>query len=156
MALWNNHKIGMKRMSAGGIIFNPAGQVLLVKSRLRDTWEWPAGRSEGNESPLQTARREVREESGLDIADFRFLGVNFQTGGMTKNGRLQFTFVAEVDAAMAANVSPQALEISDYCWVNLIKAHELMAPKLKSRFASLIEAYEDETSIYLEAGLPVK
>jgi 8-oxo-dGTP pyrophosphatase MutT (NUDIX family) len=98
VAIWNNHKIGMKRMSAGGMIFDPSGKTLLIKSRLRGTWEWPAGRSEGNESPLQTCRREVCEESGLDIADFRFLGVNFQTGGMTKNGRLNFTFVAEVSA----------------------------------------------------------
>jgi 8-oxo-dGTP pyrophosphatase MutT (NUDIX family) len=130
VAIWNNHKIGMKRMSAGGMIFDPSGKTLLIKSRLRGTWEWPAGRSEGNESPLQTCRREVCEESGLDIADFRFLGVNFQTGGMTKNGRLNFTFVAEVSA----------------------EARQMIAPRLKTRFYNLLSAYEQERSIYMEAG----
>lgn len=142
-------------MSAGAIIFDPAGKVLLVKTRMRGTWEWPAGRSEGNESPLQTARREVREESGLDISDYRFLGVNFQTGGMTKNGRLQFTFVAEVDAHLASSVSPQAMEISDYKWADLAEAKKIIAPKLALRFGHLLDAYMQETSVYLEFGEPV-
>ncbi len=124
----------------------------MIKSRLRGAWEWPAGRSEGNESPLQTCRREVREESGLDISDFRFLGVNFQTGGMTKNGRLQFTFVAEVSTEMATTVTPQAIEISDYRWVEVKEALQIIAPKLKHRFANLLAAYEQERSIYMEAG----
>ncbi len=142
----------MKRMSAGGMIFDPAGNVLMIKSRLRGTWEWPAGRSEGNESPLQTCRREVREESGLDILDFRFLGVNFQTGGATKNGRLNFAFVSEVSAEMAATVSPQAIEISDYRWVDTTEALQIIAPKLKARFKNLLAAYEEERCIYMEAG----
>lgn len=139
-------------MSAGGMIFDPSGKILLIKSRLRGTWEWPAGRSEGNESPLQTCRREVREESGLDISDFRFMGVNFQTGGMTKNGRLQFTFVAEVDAKTASTVSPQAMEVSDYRWVEPGEARKLIAPKLSVRFGHLLDSYEQERSIYLESG----
>lgn len=124
----------------------------MIKSRLRGTWEWPAGRSEGNESPLQTCRREVREESGLDISDFRFLGVNFQTGGATKNGRLNFTFVAEVSTEVASTVTPQAIEISDYRWVEVSEAHKIIAPGLKSRFTNLLLAYEQERCIYMEAG----
>ncbi len=124
----------------------------MIKSRLRGTWEWPAGRSEGNESPLQTCRREVCEESGLDISEFRFLGVNFQTGGMTKNGRLNFTFVSEVSAEIAGTVTPQALEISDFCWVEVSEARTLIAPRLKTRFNNLLTAYEQERSIYTEAG----
>ena len=142
----------MKRMSAGVMVFNPAGQILLVKTRFRGTWEWPAGRSEGNESPLQTARRETKEESGLDLADLRFLGVNFQTGGGTKNGRLNFTFAAVVTTEIADSVSPQPLEISDYRWADIAEARELIAPKLKSRFFHLLDAYEDGRQVYLESG----
>lgn len=152
MALWNNHKIGMKRMSAGAIVIDPAGRILMVRTRFRGTWEWPAGRSEGNESPLQTARREVCEETGLDLAAMRFLGVNFQTGGGTKNGRLNFTFVTEVDAATAAEVSPQAIEISDYRWMDTAEARREIAPKLRTRFHHLLDAYEQERTIYLESG----
>lgn len=142
----------MKRMSAGAIIFDPTGRVLLIKSRLRGTWEWPAGRSEGNESPLQTCRREVREESGLDIDNYRFLGVNFQTGGMTKNGRLQFTFAIEIDANLAKTVTPQALEVSDFRWVEVPEAQAIIAPKLSRRFHNLLMAYEQNNSVYMEVG----
>ena len=152
MAIWTNHKIGMKRMSASAIIFDPKGRILMVKVRLRGTWEWPGGRSEGSESPLQTSRRELREESGLDVAGLRFLGVNFQTGGGTKNGRINFTFVAEVDEATANKVSPQAIEISDFRWVDVAEARKLIAPKLSVRFGHLLDAYDDQRSIYLESG----
>ena len=142
----------MKRMSAGGMVFDPEGRILLIKSRLRGTWEWPGGRSEGNESPLQTCRREVREETGLDLYSYRFVGVNFQDGGGTKNGRLNFTFVAEVDLAKAGMVTPQAIEISDFRWVDIAEARSIIAPRLKSRFANFLKAYQDQTSIYLESG----
>lgn len=145
----------MKRMSAGAMIFDPDGKVLLIKSRVRGTWEWPAGRSEGNESPLQTCRREVREESGLDIEKYRFLGVNFQTGGMTKNGRLQFTFVAEISADVAKTVTPQPLEVSDFRWVDVAEAQAMIAAKLSRRFHHLLISYEQNNSIYMEAGEPI-
>ena len=139
-------------MSASAIIFDPVGRILMVKVRLRGTWEWPGGRSEGSESPLEAARRELREESGLEVAGLRFLGVNFQRGGGTKNGRLNFTFVSEVDAETAAKVSPQALEISDFCWAEPAQARKLVAPKLSVRFGHLLDAYDEQRSIYLESG----
>lgn len=133
------------------MVFDPDGRILMVKSRLRGTWEWPAGRSDGHESPLETAHRETREETGLDIEGLRFLGVNFQPG-LTKNGRLNFTFCAEISQSVADTVSPQAIEISDYRWMTVAEAREKIAPKLKSRFYHLLDAYAEGNSLYLESG----
>jgi 8-oxo-dGTP pyrophosphatase MutT (NUDIX family) len=52
----------------GGVIFNARGEVLLREpSNHFDgyVWTFPKGAPEHNESPAQTALREVREETGL-------------------------------------------------------------------------------------------
>ena len=49
--------------AAGGLVTNPAGEVLLLFRRGK--WDLPKGKSEAGESPEETALREVSEETGL-------------------------------------------------------------------------------------------
>ena len=49
--------------AAGGLVFNPAGQALLIFRR--GSWDLPKGKLDPGETPLQAAVREVREETGL-------------------------------------------------------------------------------------------
>jgi len=54
------------------------GSVLLVRRRLepfRGHWTLPAGYLELDEEPWETARRETREETGLEIEHVELLGV---------------------------------------------------------------------------------
>jgi 8-oxo-dGTP pyrophosphatase MutT (NUDIX family) len=66
-----------RAFSAGGIVLRdaPNGQELLLGRRRRDrdgaTWSLPKGTPDGEETPEQTALREVREETGLEV---RILG----------------------------------------------------------------------------------
>ncbi|MEP7027787.1 MAG: NUDIX domain-containing protein [Candidatus Eisenbacteria bacterium] len=60
-----------------------ASQVLLVKRRYAPMvgyWALPAGYLEGHEDPWRTARREAREETGLEIRPTRLMGA-FPGGG---------------------------------------------------------------------------
>lgn len=51
-------------LGAGGVLFNPQGQVLLIRDRL-GYWCFPKGHLDPGESLEQAALREVEEETGL-------------------------------------------------------------------------------------------
>lgn len=62
------------RRSARVLVFNPAGRVLLIRCEVvrRDGklfvfWLTPGGEIEPDEEPLAAARRELREELGLEL-----------------------------------------------------------------------------------------
>ncbi len=50
---------------AGGVVFNPSGDVLLIRHRT-GSWVFPKGHIEPGEVPLQTALREIEEEAGVE------------------------------------------------------------------------------------------
>ena len=55
----------MKRnISGGGVIINGEGKILVVNQN-SDSWSLPKGRLNPGETPLQAARREIYEETGL-------------------------------------------------------------------------------------------
>jgi ADP-ribose pyrophosphatase YjhB (NUDIX family) len=59
----------MHTESAGGVVVNTGGRVLLV-SQHGTSWSLPKGHLEVGETPLEAARREIREESGVTRLEF--------------------------------------------------------------------------------------
>jgi 8-oxo-dGTP pyrophosphatase MutT (NUDIX family) len=58
-------QLPMKRMSAGMLIRDDSGRVLLVEPSYKPSWEIPGGVVEPGEAPWTTAARELTEEVGL-------------------------------------------------------------------------------------------
>ena len=58
-------------VTAGAVIFNDKSEVLLLKHRFRagSGWGLPGGFMEQGEQPIDTLRRELREEIGLEVDD---------------------------------------------------------------------------------------
>ena len=61
-------------VSCAALVTNEAGQILLVKSPLRG-WEYPGGLIEPGETFQECLKREVREESGVEIEITGFVGI---------------------------------------------------------------------------------
>ena len=61
-------------VSAAALVTNESGQILLVNSPRRG-WEYPGGLLEPGETFQQAQRREVREESGVEVEITGFVGI---------------------------------------------------------------------------------
>lgn len=71
--------------SAGGVVLNKDGEVLVVSQHGR-SWSLPKGHIEENEDVLTAAKREIKEESGVSsLEQIRELG-SYKRYKMAKDG----------------------------------------------------------------------
>src|SRR3954471_20379440 len=60
--------------TVGALIFNPSREVLMIRThKWSNLWGIPGGKIKLNESAEDALRREVREETGLEISDIGFV-----------------------------------------------------------------------------------
>ena len=82
----------MFSIGAFAIIFDEQSRVLLCHRRDLDVWNLPGGGVENGELPTEAVIREVKEESGLEVAIERLVGVY----GKVAKDELVFAFVCRV------------------------------------------------------------
>lgn len=83
-------------VSVSGVVTTPQGRVLLVKGDRRG-WEPPGGQVELGEDLLEALQREIREESGVEVAVLRLAGVYSNLGRPDQglDEQVNFTFGCE-------------------------------------------------------------
>jgi phosphoglycolate phosphatase len=61
-------------VTVGGLIFNAAGQVLMVRThKWSNLWGIPGGKIKWGEASVAALRREIKEETGLAVTDIEFV-----------------------------------------------------------------------------------
>jgi ADP-ribose pyrophosphatase YjhB (NUDIX family) len=65
---------GLPVATVGALIFNAAGQALMIRTRKwSNLWGIPGGKIKFGESSIAALRREIKEETNLDIAGIDFV-----------------------------------------------------------------------------------
>lgn len=112
-------------MGGGAIIViprTPSGKHLLIKIHRypvdEELWEFPAGLVERGEDPVDTAIRELEEETGLKATNAELTGTQFPVAGLLSD--TFYTVLATVPEPDDADLKLQAEEgIIDAQWVTL-------------------------------------
>ncbi|MEM5829856.1 MAG: NUDIX domain-containing protein [Candidatus Aenigmatarchaeota archaeon] len=65
---------GFIKIFVSGVVIK-GKKVLLLHRKKPDVWEFPSGKIEYGEHPSETAEREVKEETNLDVKVEKLLGI---------------------------------------------------------------------------------
>ena len=104
-------------------------RVLLL--RAYNYWDCPKGVVE-NEEPLVAARREVREESGIEDLDFRWGDGFIETPPYSKNKVARYYLAATVQADVKLPVNPDLgmPEHHEFRWLAFAAAASIVVPRI--------------------------
>lgn len=128
--------------SCGAIVyrkFHGNTEILLIKHVNSGHWSFPKGHVELNETETQTAYREIKEETGIDvIIDPTFR----ETVSYSPKKDTQKVVVYFIAKAKNYDLVPQQEEISDIKWVEIGLARSILT-------------YENDRSIVNKAKLAI-
>lgn len=108
------------------------GQWRFLLLRAFQHWDFPKGQVERDERPLQAARREVMEETGITELHFHW-GHSYIETGPYAQGKIARYYLAETtQIEVKLGISPQLgrAEHHEYRWVKLDEAFRLTSPRV--------------------------
>jgi 8-oxo-dGTP diphosphatase len=138
-------------VSAGALIFDPRGRLLILNPTYKSGWTIPGGVMEAtDETPWQACRREVLEECGLDVRSGRLACVDTRPSRPGRPGGVRFLFdCGALDDATLATVRLQPEEVSEHRLVSVPEALRLLRKPVRRRVRAVCKATR---FIYLEDG----
>jgi len=97
-------------VSAGAVVTDASGRVLLLKHRFRPGlgWGMPGGFLEKGEQPEEALRRELREEIGLEVGEIKL----FATRAFKRLKQVEIVFVCQA----IGDTGPFSFEIQEAAW----------------------------------------
>ena len=141
-------------VSAGALIYDRAGQLLILKPTYKSGWTIPGGIMEADgESPWEACQREVREETSLEVSHGRLAAMDFRRPREGRPGGVRFLFdCGQLSDKALASLKLQLEEISESRLVPLPEALTLLRGPIRRRVRA---ATRGRVLVYLEDGRPV-
>lgn len=120
------------------------GQQILIAQRPVDSmlggmWEFPGGKQEAGETLPECARREIKEELGIDIAVGRQLTA-------IDHGYTHFKITLHAFECEWLAGEPQALEVADWRWVTLDTIADFPFPRTDQKIIELLRQQAEAAS----------
>ena len=123
--------------SAGGLVVNLKGEVLVVNQN-GNSWSLPKGHIDQGEKPLEAAKREIYEESGVSRLKFiKPLGsytrhkIGLDGGDDPSEAKKITMFLFETDQKVLRPIDPQNPEAR---WVEKSKVADLLTHEKDKKF----------------------
>jgi 8-oxo-dGTP pyrophosphatase MutT (NUDIX family) len=130
------------------------GQILLVKPSYRSYWLIPGGLVERDEPPWLAARREAKEEIGIDVGELRFIGMDWRPTDDEYDDSLHFLFDGgTLSEDQIAAIKCDGTEIVDYQFATRDDVDKLLDPHLARRIIACWRGQLDRPMI-MNGGKP--
>jgi len=142
-------------VSAGALIFDRTGRLLILKPTYKTGWTIPGGVMEADgETPWEACRREVREECGIEVHRSRLACMDFRRPKPGRAGGIRFLFdCGRFGDTELGKIVVQPEEISEYRLAALPDALGLLRGPIRRRLRA---ATASKRLVYLEDGRPVR
>lgn len=139
-------------VSAGAIILDEHGRLLILKPTYKSGWTIPGGIMEADgETPWEACQREVREETGVDVERGRLVCVDSRPAKKSRKLGLRFLFhCGTASNKQIRGIRLQEYEISEHRFVHTAEAFDLLRPAVRRRVKKGLTA--GKTCRYLENG----
>ena len=138
-------------VSAGVLITDSAGRVLLLETTYKQQFEIPGGVCEAGEAPRETAIREVREELGIHLKPGALLMMDHRSQPEPKGDSIQFIY----DGGVLDDLAEIRLDSTEIASSHLLSPDEIDAhttPTLAFRVRTALRAREEHSPIELRDG----
>lgn len=141
-------------VSAGAILLDRRGRLLVLKPTYKSGWTIPGGIMEADgETPWEACRREVLEETGLLVPGGRLVCVDTRPARESRKLGLRFLFhCGELRPEQVADIVIDPLEIEDFRFAPIDEALRLLRKPVRRRVRRGLTA---RRCVYLEDGRPV-
>jgi bis(5'-nucleosidyl)-tetraphosphatase len=96
-------------------------------------WDFPKGIREPGEDPLDAAKREVKEETGIDELSFDWGDRYFETGPYSKGKVARYYLAKTGQSDIVMGVSPLTGEPEhhEWRWMSFDEAYDVGSPRVR-------------------------